>query len=178
MSSSQNDNEGTIAAFHRGDKIQVEVVQFGRLGASVEVIGHNSHLEKDLIPEGQEPLGYGLILQKEIKYFRAARNEVDVVTGEVLPAYVEQVRPEDGKLNISLRVPGMKAKSSDLAEVVIASCRASANGVIDVGDKSTPEEINSVFPGASKAAFKRAVSTLYKARLVEPGPYSIRLVSK
>jgi len=70
MSSSQNDNEGTIAAFHRGDKIQVEVVQFGRLGASVEVIGHNSHLEKDLIPEGQEPLGYGLILQKEIKYFR------------------------------------------------------------------------------------------------------------
>jgi len=63
-------NEATELSFHRGDKIQVEVVKFGPLGASVEVIGHNSHNEKDLIPEGEQPLGYGLILQKEIKYFR------------------------------------------------------------------------------------------------------------
>jgi len=168
-------NEATELSFHRGDKIQVEVVKFGPLGASVEVIGHNSHNEKDLIPEGEQPLGYGLILQKEIKYFRAARYGVDVVVGEVLPAYVEQIRPEDGKLNIALRVPGMKAKADDLAEVVLARCRESKNGEINVGDKSTPKEINDFFPGASKASFKRAVSTLYKKRLIQPGPQSTRL---
>jgi len=171
-------SEVTNSSFHRGDKIQVEVVKFGPLGASVDVISHNSHNEKDLIAENEVPLGYGLILQKEIKYFRAARNGVDVVAGEILPAYVEHVRPEDGKLNIALRVPGMKAKADDLAEVVLARCRESYNGEIDVGDKSTPEQINDAFPGASKASFKRAVSTLYKKRLVQPGKHSTRLTSE
>jgi len=69
----------------------------------------------------------------------------------------------------------MKAKADDLAEVVLARCRESKNGEINVGDKSTPKEINDFFPGASKASFKRAVSTLYKKRLIQPGPQSTRL---
>lgn len=174
--SSRHEAEG--ASFRRGDKIQVEVIFFGPLGASVEVIGHNSHNEEDLIPEGENPLGYGLILQKEIKYFRDARQGIDVLVGEILPAYVDQVRPEDGKLNIALRVPGMKAKANDLAEVILARCHESENGEIGVGDKSTPDQINDIFPGASKSAFKRAVSSLYKRRLVQPGPFVTRLVSK
>jgi predicted RNA-binding protein (virulence factor B family) len=48
--------------------------------------------------------------------------------------------------------------------------------VINVGDKSSPEEINDIFPGASKSAFKKAVSGLYRRGLVIPGDYSITLM--
>lgn len=40
-----------------------------------DVIGHG-HNPDDVLPEGEPPLGRGLILQKEIKYFREARDGV------------------------------------------------------------------------------------------------------
>ena len=48
--------------------------------------------------------------------------------------------------------------------------------MLPVGDKSSPEEIQGEFPGASKASFKRALATLYKEGKVQPGPYSIQLM--
>lgn len=47
---------------------------------------------------------------------------------------------------------------------------------MNVGDKSTPEEINAIFPGASKSAFKKGVAALYKRGLVTPGPNSVSLM--
>lgn len=160
--------------FRKGDLIQVEVVKFGRLGASVEIIAHNSHYEKDLIPEEEEPLGYGLILQREIGYFRASRGGLDVVKGEILPAYVEWVR-DDGKVDIALRKPGGKGKAEDLGEIILDKLKQSG-GDIPVGDKSSPETINELFPGSSKASFKRAVAALYKKGLVQPAPFSTKLL--
>eukprot|EP00559_Dactyliosolen_fragilissimus_P001411 CAMPEP_0184869372 /NCGR_PEP_ID=MMETSP0580-20130426/33828_1 /TAXON_ID=1118495 /ORGANISM="Dactyliosolen fragilissimus" /LENGTH=262 /DNA_ID=CAMNT_0027370821 /DNA_START=27 /DNA_END=815 /DNA_ORIENTATION=- len=176
LSSTHNEINDNPEIFRRGDKIQVEVTRFGYLGASVDVIGHNSHDEKDLIPEDQPPLGRGLILQKEIKYFRDARDGLDVITGEILPAYVEGVREEDGKLNISLRIPGGKGKADELANHILDKLKQSENGIILVGDKSSPGEISRAFPGSSKASFKRAVAALYKKGLVKPGPDSICLI--
>ena len=164
-----------IVDFRRGDKIQVEVTRFGYLGASVDVIAHLSHDDKDLIPESEPPLGMGLILQKEIQYFRDARDGLDVVTGEILPAYIEKVR-EDGKLNISLRVPGGKGKAEDLATIVLEKLKSTEDGSLPIGDKSTPGEISRIFPGSSKASFKRAVAFLYKRGLVKPGTNSINLM--
>jgi len=163
-------------SFRRGDKVQVEVVRFGRLGASVSVVGHGSHNEEDMISEQDEPLATGLVLQREIQYFRAARDGLDVVLGEILPAYVENVRLEDGKLDISLRVPGGKGKAEDLAKIVLDKLQASKNGRLNIGDKSSPEDINRVLPGTSKASFKRAIASLYKQGLVEPGDEVTRLV--
>jgi len=171
-------DQSVASSFCRGDKIQVEIARFGPLGANVEVIAHNSHDEREIITADANPLGYGLILQKEIHYFRAARDGFDVVLGEILPAYVEKVRPEDGKLNITLRVPGGKAKADDLAKVVLERCQSSDSGEIDIGDKSTPESINKIFPGASKVSFKKAVGILFRKGLVQPGPYSIRLMKR
>ena len=125
----------------------------------------------------EEPLATGLILQREIQYFRAARDGIDVVLGEILCAYVERVRHEDGgKLDISLRVPGGKGKADDLAKIVMEKLQASRNKVLDIGDKSSPEDINRLLPGTSKASFKRAVASLYKQGLVEPGDEITRLV--
>mmetsp|Transcript_9964 Transcript_9964/g.12562 ORF Transcript_9964/g.12562 Transcript_9964/m.12562 type:complete len:276 (-) Transcript_9964:32-859(-) len=161
--------------FRKGDMIQVEVVKFGPLGATVEIIAHKSHEEKDLIPEDEEPLGYGLILQSEIAYFRSSRRGVDVVRGEILPAYVDWVR-EDGKVNITLRKPGGKGKAEDLGKIVMEKLQESSNNEIPIGDKSTPKEINEVLPGASKASFKRAVAALYKKKLVQPGQFTTKLM--
>ena len=84
----------TSPVFKYATPIQVEVMSFGPLGASVNVLarGHDS---KVFTSKSVSPLGSGLILQKEIQYFRQARRNVDVKVGEILPAFVEEVR-DDG----------------------------------------------------------------------------------
>lgn len=172
--SRNSESSPSSPSFRKGNPIQVEVTRFGPLGASVEVIA-KSHREEDVIGPGEPPLGYGLILQKEISYFRAGRGGLDVVLGEILPAYVDWVR-DDGKIDVSLRKPGGKGKAEDLGKVILDRMKETENGEIEVGDRSSPDDISKVFPGASKAQFKRAVAALYKRGLVEPGPYTTRLM--
>lgn len=164
-----------ITSFKYGDKVQVEVVQFGPLGASVDVVGAG-HSPDDIIPEDEPPLGTGLILQKEIRYFREARNNVDVVLGEVLLAYIEKNDRDDGKLGITLRTPGGRGKAQEVGRLVLEKLQQSKDGTISVGDKSSPEDISREFPGVSKSSFKRALSALYKKGLVKPGPKSTLLL--
>ena len=135
------------------------------------------HKEEDCIGEEEPALGLGLILQREIQYFRSGRGGLDVIVGEVLPAYVERVR-DDGRLDISLRDPGGKGKADTIGSAIMAKLREAEDGTLDVGDKSTPDEINSLFPGTSKGAFKKAVAALYKKGLVQPGKNTIALMSK
>jgi hypothetical protein len=167
--------------FKNHDLVMVEVIFFGPLGASVDVVAHNSHNISDCIAQEEPALGRGMILQREIDYFRRARAGVDVVKFEILPAYVENVREVvlgDGeieeRLDISLRPPGGKAKSQDLGEQILEKLKVLK--VLNVGDKSSPDEINELFPGASKTAFKKAVSSLYRRGLVNPGANSISLL--
>ena len=178
----KDDDEDTyfMPDFKRGDKVMVEVIYFGPLGASVDVVAHNSHDNKDCIGPKEPSLGRGMILQREIDYFRKSRDMVDVVKYEILPAYVENISEKeyDGgvetRLDISLRPPGGKAKAQELGEQILE--RLKEDGTIDIGDKSSPEEINEKFPGSSKSAFKKAVSGLYRQGLVKPGPFSITLM--
>jgi len=171
-----DDDDTDASSFKTGDSIQVEVSNFGPMGASVDVVGLG-HDPQSLIDVGEPPLGQGLILQKEISYFRQARNNLDVVRGEVLPAYVEKIR-EDGKLNIALRQVGGRAKAESVGKLILEELQQNHRGTLTVGDKSRPEDIAQVFPGVSKGAFKKAVSALYKQGIVKPGPYSIELISK
>lgn len=172
-SATQSESARQSPLFRRGDKIQVEVSYFGVLGASVEVLGR-SHEDDSLIGEEEPALGSGLILQSEIRYFRLSRKNVDVVQGEILPAFVENVRP-DGKLDISLRPPGF-AKANILAKEILERLQSMPGGALNVGDKSSPSEIDEEFPGVSKSNFKKAVATLYKQKKVTPSPYSVKLV--
>jgi CvfB-like winged helix domain len=162
--------------FKPGDPIQVEVISFGPLGASVSVVGLGHAVE--LLPVDAEAYGCGLILQQEIAYFREARDHVDVVRGEILAAYVQNVRPEDGKLDIGLRAFGGKAKADQIYEQILKKLEASPDGTLPVGDKSTPVEISYEFPGVSKSVFKKAVGALYKKGLLTPLPNSISLTKK
>lgn len=91
-SAPDNGNGGASTSFQVGDKIQVEVISFGPLGASVSVVGMGHGDDVNLLPVDAEPYGTGLIVQQEISYFRQARGNVDVVRGEVLPGFVQKVR--------------------------------------------------------------------------------------
>ncbi|EEC51464.1 predicted protein [Phaeodactylum tricornutum CCAP 1055/1] len=170
---SDSTDDVVIPDFQPGDKIQVEIMSFGPLGAGVEVIGL-SHDSDSLISETDPPLALGLILQREIRYFRQGRNNVDVVQGEVLPAYVERVR-ETGRVDVSLRAFGGKAKALEVSDLILN--KLNVEPVLCVGDKSSPKEIAAVFPGVSKASFKRAVSALYKQGKVQPNATSISLMT-
>jgi hypothetical protein len=174
MSTMDKTSEGPkYMKFKTGDLVQVEIVSFGPLGATAEVVGVG-HSPNDLIGEDDPVLGVGLILQREIHYYREGRRGVDIVKGEVLPAYIEKQRDDD-KVDIALRPPGGKAKTMDASKQILE--HLSWSRTIALGDKSTPEEISLLFPGISKAAFKKAVSALYKKGLVKPGPNSISKMS-
>lgn len=96
-SSSTVSEEEEEEMFRPGDKVLVEIMSFGPLGATVHVVAHHSHNPKD-IREEDEPIATGLILQKEIRYFREGRGNIDVLTGEILPGYVERIRfPENNE---------------------------------------------------------------------------------
>jgi hypothetical protein len=176
----ENENEApneNLLIFQPGDKIQVEVISFGPMGASVEIIAA-SHDPDDLIPEDEPPLALGLILQKEIQYFRQARDNVDVVRGEVLPAYVERVREETNRVDVGLRAYGGKAKAEEVSKMILDRLEYSSGGILMIGDKSHPEDINAEFPGVSKSTFKRAVSALYKQGVVLPSASTISLIKQ
>ena len=81
------------------------------------------------------------------------------------------------RLDISLRPIGGLAKALELGDQILQKLKEE-NGILNIGDKSSPEEINHYFPGASKNAFKKAVSNLYKQGFVKPGPESISLMKR
>lgn len=98
-----------------------------------------------------------------------------MVQGEVLPAYVERVREETGRVDVSLRAFG-NAKADDLTQQILDALYDTKTGELPVGDKSPPHDIAALFPGTSKLTFKKAVSKLYRQGKVQPGPLSIRLI--
>ncbi|KAG7363002.1 hypothetical protein IV203_026362 [Nitzschia inconspicua] len=166
----------TRHSFRPGDAIKVEVTMFGPLGASVDVVGLGH--DGDVLHANDEPYGTGLILQEEIAFFREARDNVDVVLGEILNAYVQKQREEDGKINVSLRKYGGKAKSEEVGAMILERLEWTPGGVLNIGEKSSPKEISKEFPGVSKSVFKKALGGLYKKSLVQPGPNSIELMKK
>ena len=141
--------------YKRGDHVKAKVLQFGPIGASVELDGGK---------------GRGLIVQKEIAMFRGRRNGVDVVIGETLDGFVERVR-DDGKINVFLRNTSIVSRMSEVKLMIMESLEGSPDGFIPVGDKSTPEDIGRYFHGVSKRDFKTAVGSLYKEGMLVPSDY-------
>ncbi len=82
--------------------------------------------------------------------------------GKELKAFIKNVRP-DGKIDLSLQALG-KGKVDDLSARIIAAL-AKKDGFLPVCDKSSPEEIFSVFR-TSKATFKKTIGALYKQKKI------------
>ncbi len=109
---------------------------------------------------------HGLIPKKEI---HEKLNVGDKVRGRVT-----DVR-EDGKINISIHQKAYLQMSDD-GEKILAVIRE-YDGILPYNDKASPEVIYRDFQ-MSKAAFKRAVGGLYKAKKIEITDKNIKLAEE
>ncbi|WP_262314565.1 S1 RNA-binding domain-containing protein [Lacticaseibacillus parakribbianus] len=95
-------------------------------------------------------------------FIHPAERDVEPRLGEVVHARVIGVK--DGELNLSLKPRAFEAIDDD-AGMVLAVLEHSQDHRIPFTDKSDPEAIKQAF-GISKAAFKRALGHLMKAKKI------------
>ncbi len=93
--------------------------------------------------------------------------------GETRRAYIKQIRPEDGRIAISLRPQGYEAVLESRDRII--NTLTSRGGTLAISDKSSPADIHALF-GLSKGAFKKLIGTLYKEGLIRIEPEAIHLI--
>jgi len=108
----------------------------------------------------------GLIYENEI--FTSLR------IGDLIPGFIKKIR-EDGKIDLALQAAGYRNTKDANSETVLTKLKENG-GFLSVTDKSSPEEIYSIF-GISKKAFKRSVGDLYKQKIITLESGGIRLLT-
>ncbi|MFD0692877.1 S1 RNA-binding domain-containing protein [Paenibacillus sp. GCM10027628] len=84
--------------------------------------------------------------------------------GEIVKVRIVFVREEDGRVNVSMRLPKEKGRDED-AERILSVLKERPNGAMPYSDQTSADMISDRF-GMSKAAFKRAMGKLMKEGLV------------
>jgi len=92
--------------------------------------------------------------------------------GDIKKGYVKKVR-EENKLDLSLQPIGYQHILDAKARLLFIL--KANNGQLQLGDKSSPEEIYQKVK-LSKKAFKKTIGGLYKDRLIEISDYAIKLL--
>ena len=173
---------------HNAERCEAEIVSFGPLGASVAVHKSNCRgasppldtlidlrTHRSVVVEFRDGrFGEGLVLQKELQYLRESRRGAGAELGEMVSAFAAPSPTVEGKYDVFLRPPSAEGKNRDAAALILAELER-RGGKLDVGDKSSPEEISAALPGLSKSVFKNAVGNLYRAKKVVPGRHEVRL---
>ncbi|MBQ6813908.1 MAG: S1 RNA-binding domain-containing protein [Lachnospiraceae bacterium] len=108
----------------------------------------------------------GLIHKKEI--------HTNLSIGDTIEARITAIR-EDGKIDLGMTKKAYLQMDEDAEKIMTVI--EEFDGVLPFNDKASPEVIEREF-GMSKAAFKRAVGRLYKARKIEIGEKSIRIINR
>lgn len=134
--------------FAIGDK--VDLLVFNQSDMGFEVIINDSHL--------------GLVF----------RNEVfsSIKIGDTKVGYIKQIR-SDGKIDVSLQ-PSMNLHLENSNEEILNILKGNG-GMLNISDKSSPEEIYAELK-MSKKTFKKAIGTLYKKRKIIIEANSISLI--
>ena len=129
--------------------------------------------EVDLLVADDTEIGYKVIVDN-LHWGMIYHNQVfqRLERGEHLKGYVKEVR-EDDKLDISLQPLGYQ-KIDGISQRILNALQMK-EGFLPVHDKSDPEEIYSLFR-CSKKAFKQAIGSLYKQRLITIEEEGIRLL--
>lgn len=129
--------------------------------------------EVSLLITDESDLGYSAVIDQ--KYMGLLyHNEVfeDLQPGDVKRGFVKKIR-EENKIDLSLQVIGFK-HILDLKDTLMLELQENG-GIINLGDKSSPEDIYNQLK-ISKKAFKKAIGSLYKERLVVISDDSVKLV--
>ncbi|MEX2581445.1 MAG: S1-like domain-containing RNA-binding protein [Verrucomicrobiales bacterium] len=126
-----------------------------------------------LIIQARSPLGYNAIVDQQFRgllYKNAVGRSLEI--GETPDGYVRDLR-DDGKIDLSLEPVGY-GRVGTLSERILAALQEHG-GRLELGDRSSPEAIRAAF-GTSKKAFKQAVGSLYRDRVIRLIDDGIELV--
>ena len=96
----------------------------------------------------------------------------EVELGDILTAYVTKIT-EDDRIDLSLQMVGVK-QIRNASDILLALLEKN-NGELELGDKSSPEEIHEL-TRLSKKMFKRAVGGLLKLEKIAIEPTKIKLL--
>ena len=130
--------------------------------------------EVSLLITEETDLGYNAIINNT--YIGLLYNNevfVDVKPGDVRKGWIKKIRVE-GKIDLTLQPSGYGHILD--SKVMILKELKKSGGVIELGDKSTPEEVYHRFQ-ISKSAFKKTIGSLYKERLITISDDEIRLLT-
>lgn len=117
----------------------------------------------DLLVYSKTNLGYNAIINNRYTGLIYA-NEIfeNIRIGDQLKGYVKTIR-DDLKIDLSLQKSGFELM--DDAKWKILNLLKNENGFLALHDNSTPEEVKAKLQ-MSKKAFKKAIGSLYKEKLV------------
>ncbi len=120
-------------------------------------------------------LGYKVIIENAhtgMLYHNEVFTHLNI--GQKVSIFINKIR-EDGKIDLKLET--LKKSELSVLEQQILDKLSVNNGVLKISDKMPPEEIYRLF-SVSKKNFKRALSHLYKQRLIVIEKGYIELVEK
>lgn len=111
---------------------------------------------------GKTDIGYQAIVNNRHKgmiYENELYSPLEIE--ETVTAYVKNIR-EDGKIDLTLTMPGTFNRVDRLGEVILSMVK---RGTFTLTDRSDPEDIKNILH-CSKKDFKRTVGALYKSRKI------------
>lgn len=128
--------------------------------------------EVDVLIARKSDLGYSVIVN-HAHWGLIYDNEIfqPLKIGQKLKGYIKEVR-EDEKIDVSLQPVGY-AKIDGLSKTILDKIKDNG-GVLDISDKSAPEEIYNLF-GCSKKNYKKAIGALFKQGFIDIDTTEIRL---
>jgi predicted RNA-binding protein (virulence factor B family) len=131
--------------------------------------------EVSLLIASRTDLGFNALLPSgHIGLLYHSELNTPLEIGDNVIGYIRTVR-EDGKIDLGLDLAGAR-RLPELAQRILSTLKA-AGGSLPYGDDSSPQDIRDFF-SMSKKAFKQALGTLYKQRLVKIEPDGISLQEK
>ena len=160
-----DNNSGRVVASARIEKFLGNVFPTYKHGEKV-----------DALVIGRNEIGFQTIvdnLHRGIIYFNETFHPVEI--GSHIEAYVKNIRPEDSKIDLTLTAPGTVDRIEKIAHLIMESLNFQ-NGSMQVTDKTSPDQIKSLFH-CSKKDFKKALGMLYKLRKIQIGEENITLTS-
>ncbi len=117
----------------------------------------------DLIIAAKTPMGYKAVINREFLGLLYAEEVFQPLSvGDSVKGFVKSIRPDH---RIDLTLNGRISDVRDELTTRILDAMQSAGGTFHLTDKSAPEDIYDTFQ-VSKKNYKRALSSLYKARKI------------
>lgn len=153
----------------------------GRVAAS-EYISRYLNNDELTVDEGEEvdlaiwretEIGYAVIINgKHIGLLHHSDVFQELQSGDKFKGFIKTIYEEDNKITVGLGEKGYKRIEGEAGKVL--DLLEKNNGYLPYHDKSDPEEIYEYF-NMSKKAFKMAVGSLYKQKLITLTKTGIKL---